>query len=312
METNTKKLDFFEIASKTWGYLKTYKLLWLLGFLSAIGLDSYNRKANFSNTFQPVYKPLLTDIPSNHWIDLFGKTTGFGIALALILWIVHLIAQAGLINSAAIFHKGEAFQSKQVLNKSLKNLKDLIFLNLILFGLFYIIALANSLATGESPVFNQQFWDQYLRTDAGVLFVNSARIISCALAPLNIFVVIVYPFAQREIVTGNNKIGASIRTATRLLKDNFGRSILPFIVVLTIISITFASVVIFASIIITLLGAGEMLQNPLQVSPLMRVGIELFRIVLPAIIVGSFLSFMSTYVTLVYLELKEPTQAEFS
>ena len=312
-EQTKSKINFFEVASQSWAYFTNYRLLWLLGFFSFLGFGSFGPD-DFSFAHQFLYVPLLTDAPSSHWIQLLGNNKlaiSLGVVLAIFLWLVHLVAQAGLIRSAVLLHDGKEIMPKQIIADGFKILGRMLILNLVFFGVFYIVAIASGWLVPKSSIFSQQYWNDLLTTDTGILWVSSRQIMSCILAPLNFLVVIIYPFAQREIVFQNNRLISSIRDSVRVLWQNMGRLISSRIGVLIIGAIALAGMSLLLSLFISLSGVGGILQDPSQVSFVVRLGAGLLISVVQAGLGALLFTFVSITVTLVYLDLEHQSQSDY-
>ena len=224
--TANQKIEFEKIFDTAWRFIKQYRFLYLFGFISAIGSTSTNgpRLSQLlqrydSGIFALWEIPTIPDIPVVQWLPYFDDNKLMlysSILIVVILWTTHFIADAGLIFATAELHNDKTPEIRNTVMRSFGKGFRLLFLNLLLFGGFYVILflVVEEVITGKSRFFVETF---------------TTSSIGCVLLPLALMSWGIYPFATRSMVYCDNGIFASIRHSFHLIIQNLVRLVPVFI-----------------------------------------------------------------------------------
>lgn len=238
-ESLSKKIDFDTIFDTAWLFITQYKFLYLLGFITIVGSNSVGG-SQLLQLFQQylfqqyernlyILEPafILPDVPAIQWLSYFDNTAStlyLGILVLIVLWITHFIANAGLISTVIKLNYNESFSFLNILGTSIQKGGRLLLLNLLLFGLFYVIIL---LVIAETLTDSTRLFSQILTTSC----------VSCILIPLIFVAWGIYPFAMRSMIYYDHSPVASIRHSFNLILHNLSRLASTFLLVFFIILI---------------------------------------------------------------------------
>jgi hypothetical protein len=294
------KIDYGEIVSRAWNFTWNNKFLWVLGLLTILGSESLINSDLFIGR-DALFDPLLPDGPPVKWLRPFVSVETAVIIIGFIiifLWLIHFAAQAGLITAVVTLSQNKPFHLKTVFAESRKYIWKLLGLNLLLFSLFYAIALINIFFLSETPLLTVSYWNnEFLTSETGTRLFDAGMLVSCVLIPLNLLCVASYPFAQRWLIIRHNGIMNSIQEGFFLLTRNAVR-LLPLLIFLIIFGLTIGAILTgigtILSFIFDLLGMDQV--NPSE-APLWVRSIGLFIMLLFNSILYAFIS---TAMTLIF------------
>ncbi|MDX1412941.1 MAG: hypothetical protein R3293_02060 [Candidatus Promineifilaceae bacterium] len=317
-------MDYGNILRRSWDIIWNHKFMIFLGFLAALGSGAGSGGGSGGGgdtgyTFDGSEFGALPEISEN--IGAILATAGilllglicFLFVLGIVLWLLRLTAQAGLIDAAYRLDAGEKVSLGEALSAGWHKLGRMVGLNIVLFGLFAVLALGGIFilagAVGASFAGAASGGDEVaaLLGSLGVGFIALFCCLLCALFIFGIIVSIVYPFAQRAVVLEDMGVFASIKRGWQVIRENLGEVIVLLLIFLMlgilVGAITLAvfipvAAVSFAPVGLRIFGGGSV--EVLDV--LLASGGLLCLILLGALINAVFVSFRSTAFTLAYGE----------
>ena len=145
-------MDFGNLFSRSWNIVWGNKWMIVLGFLAALGAGASggNSGSNMNYTFdEATLNPEFADQAA----EMIAAASAavllllcLAIIVGLVLWILRLTAQAGLIEGAARLDAGEKMGFGDALRAGWGHIWNMIGLNIVLFGLLFVISLVVGLA----------------------------------------------------------------------------------------------------------------------------------------------------------------------
>lgn len=236
-------MNYINIAKRALIMTWKYKFLWFFGLFIALvsGGSGMNSGYDFGNSTQNT-KDLGVDNVKN-WITNDISQYLFWIIVVLIilfviflaLWILSVISQSALIGCADKLDKGEKTSVKDGVAIGKKY-----FWRMLGISLLFVVTIFLSFIILGIPVFLLFYYQLFVRA---VLLLMLALLI---FVPEAIFLSLIMNYAVRAIVLKDNKIIESIKTAYKLLINNFWQTI---VVALIYIGINIAvSIAIFIAI----------------------------------------------------------------
>lgn len=313
-------MDYGKLFSRAWRLCWNNKYLFALGFLAALGSGgSGGGGQGFNYSFSGEELPPGIMQNAERLLALAGPVVAIllcaGLILGLVLWLVRLVAQAGLISSAARLDRGETSSFGQSFSAGTGHLPRFVGLNILVYLPFWIIAGVSAgvglLAFGAAvaSAISGQAGQDLGALPAGFALVGICVFaLICLLAPLFAVASIVYAFAQRGIVLQDMGVTQSMGHGWRFVRDNVGE-ILLLIVFLIVLSILFGAVVGVLLIPLSFLAFGPALLNLLSGGQLQLVdaafafGGILIVGLLGALLNSVFVAYRSVTVTLAYQDL---------
>jgi hypothetical protein len=318
-------MDFGNVFSRAWRVCWNNKYLFILGFLAALGSAGSSSTPQFNRTISG------DEVPPGFFenMDRLAALVGpllltllcVGLVVGLILWLVRLVAQAGLISAAARLDAGEKVSFGDAFSAGTGHLLQFVGLNLALYLPFWIVG-ATFAAVGFAA-FGAALGSAFSGKPEGSMGPLAAGFgglalcfvaLVCILVPLWIVVTVIYAFAQRGVVVQGLGVVESIGHGWRFVKDNVG-DVLLLIVLLVALSLIFGFVVSIIMVPLGLVAFGPSFLIMLTNGSMQAVDV-LFLVLggLVLGIVGSLLnSLLVTYrsvtVTLAYQELLEKPKA---
>ncbi|MCB9421853.1 MAG: hypothetical protein H6667_18780 [Ardenticatenaceae bacterium] len=265
-------MDFGSLLKRSWNIVWNNKFLFVLGFLAALGSGGTNGngggRGNFNYNFGPNDVPAeILDQLQRFWTQYGALVIGLvclGIIVSIILWLVRLVAQAGLISSVARIEAGEKVTFSEAFAAGVGKLGRVIGVNVVMYGpftLFGILAGIAGLATAGAAIGSAVNGASNADIEAmfggiGIFWV-CIGCIGCLIVPLVIFVTAIYPFAQRGAVLQDLGVIESIRHGWQVLKANTSDVIL-LIVLFIVLGIVFglATVIVLLPFALVSLGPG--------------------------------------------------------
>lgn len=316
-------MDYGNILRRSWDIIWNHKFMMVLGFLAALGSGASGSGGGGGNNSGytldgsefdtlPQVTENLGAILATAGILLMGLIC-FLIVLGLILWLLRLTAQAGLIDAASRLDAGEKVSFGEAFSAGWHKLGRMIGLNLVLFGVFIIIAvvgtmvLAGAIGASFAGAAGSGSDMAALLGSLGVGFIALFCCLFCVLFLLGIVVSILYPFAQRAAVLEDMGVIASIKRGWQVIRENLGEVIILLLIFLMlgflVGAVTLAifipvAAISFAPVGLRLFGGGGI--EALDIA--LATGGLLCMVLLGAVINAIFVSFRSTVFTLAYAE----------
>lgn len=224
-------MDYGNLLSRAWRIVWRNKYLFVLGFLAALGSGGQRSpQANYQITSGLNPNDLNQPLQQlrQFWAE-FGPLvltlTAVVIVLGVIVWLLRLIAEAGLIDAVQQIEQTESPGLGGSFRAGGRYLGRMIGLNLVLYGplwLFGLLMAAAGLVVFGSLLVTQ---DMAPLRSIGVLGVCLVPI-ACVLAIYGVVAAFVYPFAQRGIIITRLGVLDGIRHGWRVLGRHLGDIIL--------------------------------------------------------------------------------------
>lgn len=245
-------MDFGNLLKRSWGIVWNNKFLFVLGFLAALGSGG-NGGGGSNGNFN--YQFGSGDVPSEmldqivqFWARYGALVIGLGcllVIIAIVLWLVRLIAQAGMISAVDRIEAGEKLTFGEAFSAGVGKLGRMVGVNVIMYGpftLFGLLAGGAGLATAWTAISTaaagaNQSDIEALFGGLGIFWVCVACL-ACLIVPLLLFVSVIYPFAQRGAVLQDLGAIDSIRHGWQVVKTNAGDVVL-LVVLFVVLGILF-------------------------------------------------------------------------
>ncbi|MEJ2750574.1 MAG: hypothetical protein P8183_22115 [Anaerolineae bacterium] len=265
-------MDFGNLLKRSWDIVWNNKFLFVLGFLAALGSGGMNNNGGGRGNFNYNIGP--NDVPSEmldqiqrFWVQYGALVIGLiclGVVVAVVLWLVRLVAQAGLISSVDRIEAGEKVTFSEAFSAGVGKLGRMVGVNVVMYGpftLFGLLAAAAGLATAGAAIGSavngaSQADIEAMFSGMGIFWV-CIGCIGCLIVPLLIFVTAIYPFAQRGAVLQDLSVIDSIRHGWHVVKANAGDVVL-LIVLFIVLGIVFgvATFIVLIPFALVSLGPG--------------------------------------------------------
>jgi len=301
-------MDYGGLINRAFNLAWKHKTFWILGFLAASwgyigGLD--NKLPNLSDNFNwghdfdfdpHVIENISDWMTSGPGIALAIAMVGFFLFLGLVMFVLHLISVAGLIEGVVRVENGDSFKLKELFFAGARQFwpfLGLFFLTFFAGGAYYaLLVIPLILMIIALKAF-------------GLLFL----IIFIPMAIAGMFLLSnLYSLAQREIVINGTPIFKAVGEVFQLLKNNLGPNIIIFFITtflwIAIIVGGLILAIIFA-IPAFIIGAWSTLFMIIALVVILPVLLSV------AIVVEGFLgTFFNSLFTYFYLELRKKTSSE--
>ena len=321
-------MDYGNLLQRAWDIVWKNKFMFILGFFAALGSagggSRGNSNFNFSSSLDDFGLPSgAMDSFEQYWAQ-FGAITialiVLGVVLAIVFWLIRLVAQAGLISSAARIDAGEKVSFGEAFSAGTESIGKMLGLNILMRGPFFLLGLITVgvflviiISAGMSIITSDTIGG--LNGDGSGsdalgnlgIFGLCFGIVACVATPLSILVNIIYPFAQRGLILKEMGIVESVRHGFQVVRENVGDVIL-LIVLFLVFGFIFGIVTAIVLVPFAFLTA-----SPIFFSLLAGEALEVTDIVLVAgggiclglvgaAIQSIMIAFRSTTVTLAYQE----------
>ncbi|MCP5096540.1 MAG: hypothetical protein GY943_13390 [Chloroflexi bacterium] len=317
-------MDYGELLQRAWRIVWNNKFMFVLGFLAALGSGGSgggggNSNFNFdpssgSNPFgtMPNGMPDFQQFWSQYGLLIVGLII-FAMLLGIIFWLLRLVAQGGLISSAATLDSGEQVTFGQAFSTGTGFLGKMLGLNILMYGPFFLVGLIFFIimASMAVPIISAEVAGttadfSALGESLGIVSICFG-ILACLAVPVALFINVIYPFAQRGLVLREMSVVESVKHGWQVVRDNIGELIL-LILLFFVLGIVFGIVMFIVLIPFAFLAMG-----PAIISMVLGESFEIFDILLLAGggiclgLVGAavnsiMVAFRSTTVTLAYQE----------
>jgi hypothetical protein len=299
-------MDFGKLLSRSWEIVWNNKFLFVLGLLAALGSGGGGSGGGGNFRFSDTDFAVPGEMVSR--ADLFWSQYGFLIIAAvcvllligIVIWLISLVAQAGLISAVDRIDEGFASSFGEAWAAGMSKLLSLVGLSLLLAVPFIIFGLIAA-AVGVGAVL----------TDGGPVFALFGVIVACLacfVALLAIFIQILYPFAQRAIVLENSGAVASISRGWHVMRESIGDTIILIVIAIaiTIVYTIVAAIILIPSALILLgpaLAAGLITGQFGVATIVLGAGGLICWILLAAVVNAILVTYRSTLMTLGYKHL---------
>lgn len=312
-------MDYSDLFTRAWRICWNNKYIFVLGFLAALGSGGSGGGQGFNANFSGGELPPGVLENADRILALMGPILAVlacvGLVLGLVLWLIRLVAQAGLISTAARLDRGEKSSLGQSFSAGTAHLPRFLGLNILIYLPFWIIgivsialgifafgaAAASVLAGNGGPELGA------LPAGFGLLGLCAVGLI-CLLAPLYLLATIIYAFGQRGIVLQDMGVTQSIGHGWRFVRNNAGEIVL-LIVFLIVLSMIFGALVSAVMIPLSLLTFGPVFLDLFRGVPLQTVDIVfaagglILLGLLGALLNSVLIAYRSVTVTLAYQDL---------
>lgn len=299
-------MDYGGLINRAFNLTWKHKIFWVLGFFAASwgylgGIeDKFSDISHkFGHDFRPdphIIENIVDWITSGPGIVVAIALIGFFLILGLVIFILHLISVAGLIEGVVRVENGDTHKLKDLFISGGRNFwrfLGLFFLTLPVGGIYFglLVLLLVMIIT----VF-ELLGLVFLIFIIPLIFVGA------------FFLSNIYSLAQREIVVNSAPVFEAIGEAFQLLKNNLGPNIIIFLMTaflwIAIIICALILTVIFA-IPAIIIGAWSTLFMIIALIVILPV------FLLIAIVVEGFLgTFFNSLFTYFYLELQKRKRSE--
>ncbi|MFW5940992.1 MAG: hypothetical protein ACOCXI_04275 [Chloroflexota bacterium] len=309
-------MDYGRIFSRAWQLCWDNKYLFLLGFLAALGSGATGGgqfNYNFSaEDLPPGFAPNL----ERFFAAMAPLALGLicvAFLMAIILWLVRLVAQAGLISAADRLDEGEHVSFGDAFSTGVSHLLSMVGLNVVIhlplwiiggFSLIGVLAAIVPVARTVTP-------EGVPSPDTAGIGLIAAIIGFCTACCIFLLVVllvsVIYPFAQRGLVLGNLGVVESIFHGWRVVRDNIGDVIL-LIIIFLVLGFVFGLVVSLVMIPLGFLALGPTMLGMMSGRAVdagdivLLVGSGLVLGLISALINAVYVAYRSVTVTLAYQE----------
>jgi hypothetical protein len=299
-------MDFGKLLSRSWEIVWNNKFLFVLGLLAALG--SGGGGSGGGGNFNVGDSDFTVPYEMIGRAELFWSQYGFLIIITvcvlliigIVLWLISLVAQAGLIDAVDRIDEGQSSSFGEAWAAGTSKLLSLVGLSLLLALPFIIFGLIAA-AVGVGAVM----------TDGGNIFALFGVVVAClacVIAILAIFIQILYPFAQRAIVLENSGAVASISRGWDVMRESVGDTVI-LVVIAVAITIIYAivSAIVLIPAALILLGpalATGLITGQFGVATIaLGAGGLICLILLAAVVNAILVTYRSTLMTLGYKHL---------
>ncbi len=246
-------MDYGNLLKRSWDIVWNNKFLFILGFLAALGSGGSNPNSRATGNYNYQFGP--EDVPSEmldqvtkFWAQYGALVIGvicLGVIVSIILWLVRLVAQAGMISAVDRIEAGEKMTFSEAFSAGVGKLGRMVGVNVVMYGpftLFGLLAGGAGLATAWTAISSAASGASQADIEAmfgglGIFWVCVACV-ACLIVPLVLFVTVIYPFAQRGAILQDLGVIESIRHGWQVVKVNAGDVVL-LIVLFIVLGIVF-------------------------------------------------------------------------
>jgi hypothetical protein len=313
-------MDFGATVSRAFKLVRQNRVLWLLGFLTALG-GAANAFGNGSRT---IWRMDARDFPTGmpgipmqmpDWMmrpGLFAAGIGtlivFVFVLGLAFYVIGLIARGGLIKGVQLIEAEGKTAFKPAWSAgiakfwSLLGLTLLLFLPFIVIGVVALIVIATSGVAMFAPMMGGNTMPQNSIIAGGIVIVLLVLTIGCAAAVYGLIALGLQTLGERAIMLDNLPVMAALRKAWVLLKAQLGNIILLALIVFLIdlvVGVVTGLVVaaLFIPTAVTMMGTTQTLQTTSLVLGVLGF---IAAVLISAVIGSVFTAFNSAVWTLAY------------
>jgi hypothetical protein len=243
-------MDFGNLLRRSWDIVWNNKFLFILGFLAALGSGGTNGgggNANYSFDGSEVPAEVIEQM-QQFWVQygaLFIGLICLGIIVGIILWLIRLVAQAGMISAVSRIEAGEKLTFGEAFSAGVNKLGRMVGVNVVMYGpftLFGLLAAVAGLATAGAAIGSEVSGASPADLEAlfgGVAFLwVCIGCVACLIIPLVLFVSVIYPFAQRGAVLQDLSVIDSVKHGWQVVRANTSDVIL-LVVLFIVLGIVF-------------------------------------------------------------------------
>jgi hypothetical protein len=244
-------MDYGKILSRAWNIVWENKWLFVLGFLAALG-SSGGSGGGSSNFRSPAPGDLGSEF-SGDFGRVFGQLAPFIIGLvcfffllAIVLWLLRLVGEAGMIASVDRIEAGQKLALRDGFRAGTSYLKSMVGLSLVLYAPFILAGLIITVVAISFVITGLGGGEELAASSFGLAALCLIPL-ACILAIAGLIVAFVYPMAQRGIIIEGLGVMDGIRRGWQLLREN-----LVEIFLLALIFVVVGIIVGIATVIIAL------------------------------------------------------------
>jgi hypothetical protein len=308
-------MDYGRLFSRAWEITWENKYLWVLGFLVALGTGGGGSggRANFSTGGGPGPGPQIENFLEQYGVLLAGVGCLL-VIIGIILWLVRMVAEAGLISSVERIEGGSKLTLGEAFSSGTPFLGRMVGLNLLIYLpalVLAVLGLGSFLAFGGLALFGAAAAEspEAMFGSLGILFPCLCLLI-CVLALFSLVVSVIYPFAARSAVLGNMGAIDSIRNGWNVVRSHLGEVIVIWIIMI-VIGLVFGFVAAAVLLPLGFLAAGPAFFRMMsggsvgftEIAPIVVGGLCIG--VLAALINSVMTTYQSAVFTLAYRQLAE-------
>lgn len=224
-------MDYGKLLSRAWNIVWNHKFLFILGFLAALGSGGEGPQYSYRAT-QPFSSGGGSGQPLREvarFLDQFGGLLlgllGLALLLGLCVWLLGLIAEAGMIASVDEIDAGGSAGLGHGFRAGISHLSRMIGMSIILYGPVWLIGALSFLA--GLVTFGAVIREQSSAPLRGVAILAACLLpLVCLAGIYSLAMMFIFPFAQRSIVL--KKLGpmAGIRDGWGVLRAHLGDIVL--------------------------------------------------------------------------------------
>ncbi len=243
-------MEYGNLLSRAWKIVWANKWLFVLGFLAALGSGGGSGSSNFnpgssSGSSSPSPGEIMDTLSDLAPFLIAGIC--FLILLAIGLWLLRLIGEAGMIESVDRIEGGETLTLKDGFRAGTSHLKKMVGLNLLLYGPFLLIGLLIFGGFAFFIIGSIGTESEELLAGGFGLFGLCIVPLICLLGIASLVVNFVYPMAQRGMILHDLGVTDSVRHGWEILRKNLGE-----ILILAVIFVAIGFAVGIAIVVIAL------------------------------------------------------------
>jgi hypothetical protein len=216
-------MDYGKILSRAWRIVWENKWLFVLGFLAALGSGgSGGGSSNFRSPAPGDFGPEF----SGDFSQVFGQLAPFIVGLvcfffllAIVLWLLRLVGEAGMIASVDRIEAGEKFTLRDGFRAGTSYLKSMVGLSLVLYAPFILAGLIITVVAISFVITSLGGGEELAASSFGLAALCLIPL-ACILAIAGLVVAFVYPMAQRGIIIEGLGVMDGIRRGWQVLREN--------------------------------------------------------------------------------------------
>ena len=313
------QLDYLGVLKRAAEITWKYKFLWVLGILVAMasggGNSSSSLNAQFSGSNTSEASSNLGSMVNTYLALVIFITVIIGV-LGFVVWVLSIMANAGLIGSAAKIQKGEKTSLSDAFGIGARSFFRMLGV-IILGGLLGMLGFIEFLVTLGSLVVAAVGAGLMLSHDQTMIFgvfclialilvgVFLLIVVIAGIAAKTIAVVVIEVFAYRFLVIKRTKVVESIREAMKLISARVSQTIVMYLL-LMLVSAVAGVILLIPGLLLFMLAfpvlvSGIMAKNIGVIS--ISVGLFFIMGLFMVFLNGILQTYMSTAWTLAFLQL---------
>ena len=306
-------MDFAATISRAFKIVRENRVLWVLGFLTALGsATSFGSGSGNGSGYQVPATTSGATLPD--WFTRPGVLAAgigalllFAVVLGLALYVISVIARGGLIAGVRVIETEGKTTFKSAWSAgaakfwSLLGMSLLLFLPFIIIGVIALIILATSGLAIFAPLIGGDNMPQSDIVAGGVVMAVLVLTMGCAAVVYGLVAMGIQTLGERAIVLDNQPVLEAVRKAWRMFRAQLGNiillALLMFLINLAVSIVTgFIVALLFLPTVATLINS----QTPQTATYVLGILGLVAAIVVGALIGSVFSAFNSAVWTLTY------------